>query len=299
MNKVQKRFLAFLAKVEAAYQQPLVDAIQGQLNWAATRIEKGEPWQDLPKKGVTATLRALHESAGLPMAMQERAVLKRKIGRKAFDTPEDKMRWMVNEYYRRNLLNSAVTPITETTRKQIEQIMQQGNNEGWGAKKIAAAIRKTTDLTKTRAALIARTESTKAANAGKMMAAAELDINVVKEWVSANDIRTRRIPRDQYDHLHMDGKQVPYGGFFVVPSTKSLDAMQFPGDPNGSAGNVCNCRCTVVFQPVQNGMGDYVPLSQSIQGGAGSMFVEIAREALGLAITGGLVQDLIASIINE
>lgn len=291
--------MAFLAKVEAAYQQPIVDAIQGQLNWAATRVANNEPWQDLPTKGIRATLRALHESAGLPMAMEEWRRLKRKVGRKAFENPEDKMRWMINEYYRRNLLNSAVTPITDTTRKQISQIMEQANNEGWGAKKTAAAIRKSTDLTKTRAALIARTESTKAANAGKMMAAAELDINVVKEWVSANDIRTRRIPRDQYDHLHMDGRQVPYGGFFVVPSTKTLDAMQYPGDPNGSAGNVCNCRCTVVFQPVQDGLGNYVPLSQSIQGGAGSMFIEIAREALGLAITGGLVQDLIASIINE
>jgi hypothetical protein len=59
----------------------------------------------------------------------------------------------------------------------------------------------------------------------------------------------------------MDEVSVPYDGFFIIPSTKTIDAMQFPGDPNASAGNLCNCRCTVVFEPVRDRQGALIPLS--------------------------------------
>jgi uncharacterized protein with gpF-like domain len=232
------------------------------------------------------------------MAVQERANIKRAINRKA-EEPFNRLEWMVNEYFRKELLSKAVVPITNTTRKQIEMVMAQAAVEGWGVDKTVRAL-KNSDITKNRAELIVRTESTKAANAGKMLGAADMGVAVEKQWVSATDIRTRRIPRDQYDHLHMNGKRVPFDAGFIVPSTRSIDLMLYPGDPSGAAGNVCNCRCTVVFIPIRDAVGQVVPLRQTMQGGGvGNIFMQIANAASSFVITRDLIQNLIDEIFQE
>ncbi len=42
-----------------------------------------------------------------------------------------------------------------------------------------------------------------------MVGAMSTGLVTVKEWIAAKDNRTRRIPRDSADHLHMDGIRVP------------------------------------------------------------------------------------------
>jgi hypothetical protein len=93
-------------------------------------------------------------------------------------------------------------------------------------------------------------------NTGAMLSAATSRVVMDKVWISAQDNRTRRLPRDNYDHLHMKGKQVPYDGVFIVPSTQSIDLMSYPGDSAGSAGNVIQCRCTVAFVPKRDASGN-------------------------------------------
>jgi hypothetical protein len=71
-----------------------------------------------------------------------------------------------------------------------------------------------------------------------------------KVWISAQDNRTRRRPRNKFDHLHMNGVTVPYEEDFNV----SGEMLSFPGDQtNGevrsSGGNVINCRCKVALLP--------------------------------------------------
>jgi hypothetical protein len=81
-----------------------------------------------------------------------------------------------------------------------------------------------------------------------MLGAADMGVAVEKQWVSATDIRTRRIPRNQYDHLHMNGKRVPFDAGFVVPSTRTIDLMMYPGDPSAPASEVVNCRCVMATE---------------------------------------------------
>ena len=293
MRSNQKRFLSFLKTIQDKYRKAVRDAIEGQINYY---IETKS--LELPKRELTKALLGLHFDCAYPMAIQTRANIKRAINRKA-EEPFNRLEWMVNEYFRRELLSNAVTPITNTTRKQIELVMIQSAKEGWGVDETVRALRNS-DITKNRAELIVRTESTKAANAGKMLGAADMGVAVEKQWISATDIRTRRIPRDQYDHLHMNGKRVPYDSGFVVPSTRSIDLMMYPGDPQGSAGNVCNCRCTVVFVPIRDAVGQVVPLRSTLQGGGvGNVFVQIANAAMSFVITRDLIENLIGEIFQE
>ena len=86
---------------------------------------------------------------------------------------------------------------------------------------------------------IARTETTRVEAEGRMAVGTEaqkLGFKVYKRWVATDDDRTRP------SHRQADGQEVPFDQPFIVGGEK----LMYPGDPSGSAGNVINCRCTVV-----------------------------------------------------
>lgn len=295
MNRNQARFLRLIRGVQDEYREPVYKALRDQVNYFADGYSKGEERWKLPTQPLIKALRGLYEASGIPNATYTRKQIKRQI-MKSNDTPGDRIRWMINEYYRLHLLDQAVLPITKTTVKQIHQVLQQANAEGWGVDKTVRAL-KETDITKQRAELIVRTETMKAANAGAMIGAAELGFAVQKEWLSAQDNRTRRIPRDQYDHLHMRGVRVGFTERFIVPSTKNIDAMLYPGDPEGSAGNVCACRCCLAFIPIRDNQGKPVPFTATHpQGTTGNVFLQLAQQAGTTVITTALINALINSI---
>ncbi|MFF0467598.1 phage minor head protein [Micromonospora zamorensis] len=91
-----------------------------------------------------------------------------------------------------------------------------------------------------RAVTIARTETIGAYNAGTLTAwlTAEqaLDEKLDKVWVATHDERTRD------DHRDADGQRVALDGVFMVGGVP----LRFPGDPAAPAGQVVNCRCTMI-----------------------------------------------------
>ena len=68
-------------------------------------------------------------------------------------------------------------------------------------------------------------------------------LKLQKEWVSAQDERTRQSPPDEFDHVEADGQVVGMKDAFTVGG----EQLMFPGDPGASAGNLINCRCSVVY----------------------------------------------------
>lgn len=158
---------------------------------------------------------------------------------------------LINEiiaYFQLRLLNEAVLPITETTRDYVLRILIRSQQEGVSINNIVNEL-KNTDLTRRRARMIARTETVKASNYGAVQSVKKLGYDTLKIWISATDLRTRRIPRDEADHLHANGMKVPMNEPFRIRDKNGgfVNMMQ-PGDPNGGAENVVNCRCTVGFE---------------------------------------------------
>jgi hypothetical protein len=92
----------------------------------------------------------------------------------------------------------------------------------------------------TRANLIARTESTGAANFGAHQALVMEGVKS-KVWLATNDTRTRKT------HLAADGEEVGILKKFMVGGA----ALEFPGDPSGPITETAGCRCAMVG-------GDYV-----------------------------------------
>lgn len=160
----------------------------------------------------------------------------------------DRLISFILRYFETDLLNN-VEDIDATTRELIEAALTQGIIEGRSIGDMTDEIVKAV-ASRVRARLIARTETVTAANFGAMKGAEATGLKLKKVWISAKDNRTRRVPRDSFDHFHMDGIVVRMTEFFIVPGKNGAEQMLQPGDrKNGAtAGNICNCRCIVGFE---------------------------------------------------
>jgi uncharacterized protein with gpF-like domain len=139
---------------------------------------------------------------------------------------------------------SRITTVRQSYIQYLTQIMTKGIAEGKTISIIATDI---TKLIKSRnfyrwqALRIARTETTAASNYAATVSSSVSGVLMDKVWVSALDARTRQAPDSQFDHYHMNQIRVHLDKPFNVSGEK----LMFPGDPNGSGGNVINCRCSV------------------------------------------------------
>lgn len=150
-------------------------------------------------------------------------------------------------YLRKYLLQKVVLPISRTTIDQIEAVLQKAQKNGWGVEETVKEL-EDEDLTKFRARLIVRTESVKAMNITQLAAADNEDYEMEKQWIAIEDNRTRR----SHSHAGVDGERIP------LDQPYSNDLM-FPGDPNGGAAEVCNCRCTQGYFAARDSNGRLIP----------------------------------------
>lgn len=145
--------------------------------------------------------------------------------------------------YALNQSSTHITSITETTRNQIRKAMADAREQRLNVRQTAKLVSERTggQILRKRALLIARTESTTAANYGAYLSAQDSGIALEKEWIATRDNRTRDA------HRAMDGKIVGRDEFFVVGGREML----FPGDPRGGARNTVNCRCSHAYVPAR------------------------------------------------
>lgn len=175
---------------------------------------------------------------------------------KAFGLNADLLRRII-EYFENNLLVKAVMKISETTRALILKTLIEGEQQGLGVKEIVAKLN-APDLSKARAQLIVRTEAIIAMNYGREEVKRTSRWETESVWIAADDARTR------HSHRYIDGTRVKEGSKFAVPIYKGdtivgYDLMSGPGDPNASAGNVCNCRCSMVTVAKRDAQGKLIP----------------------------------------
>lgn len=157
------------------------------------------------------------------------------VERKDFASTMQKLalRYITQEAFRRK-----ITRITETTRGQIVEQVERGFAAGLGQDPIARLISQSVpSIARARAAVIARTETHGAAGYGANAAADETGLTLRKEWIAAEDERTRE------DHAEMDGTIVDMGQTFDFPGY----SLMYPGDPSGPPEGIINCRCVAGY----------------------------------------------------
>lgn len=135
-----------------------------------------------------------------------------------------------------------VVKVQSTTKKVLKKIIDKGVREGKTYEEIAEGIGKVKQISNIRRArTIVRTEVHTSFNKSTLETVSAADMEVgEKEWMSAMDERTRIEP---FNHLLADGEKVGLNDFFV----RTEQRLQYPGDPNGSAANIINCRCINLY----------------------------------------------------
>lgn len=122
--------------------------------------------------------------------------------------------------------------------RQVTQGIIQGESLDQIAKRLATSLSaQNFNHMKT----FARTAMTGAQNAGREQAlknAKDMGLSVVKQWMATLDGRTRD------SHRYMDGETIKVGDKWH--HYKFSNGLRFPGDPEGPAREVYNCRCTLV-----------------------------------------------------
>lgn len=250
LKDLWQAFHRFQKSREKKYAPKINTALKSQVNQFITAKRNGaSDMQALDK--VTAfdlwvTLKPLYLDAGINYGAKTLTYIKRQKARMPIGFNE-LMIQLIENYFEIELLNN-VEDITQTTRDLIRNIMIEAYPLGLSFDEIVKQM-EVPGFTAKRARLIARTETVTASNTGGMLAAKTTGLNMNKVWISAQDNRTRRVPRDKFDHLHMNGVTIAAEDKFNVTG----ELMEFPGDrkSGAGAGNICNCRCTHGYIPLR------------------------------------------------
>lgn len=155
------------------------------------------------------------------------------------------MRRLIEQYFSLDILNES-EGITDTTKELIRKVFTDAYAKGEGIDDIISQL-KNTELSRIRARLIARTETVTSANQGALFVAKSTGLDLNKQWLSASDNRVR------FHHRSVNGQTVGVDDYFNVGGYD----MKVPGDHGGKDGRlpvpaseICNCRCTTVFIPI-------------------------------------------------
>lgn len=129
----------------------------------------------------------------------------------------------------------------EATRAVLLDVEAEGLGEAEATRRVRSSLGGT--VSKVNAARIARTEMHNASTYGADEAARSTGLEMVKEWLSAEDARTRE------SHAEADGQEVGIDEAFIVGGYE----MDRPGDPGAPASEVVNCRCAILHHAVIGG----------------------------------------------
>lgn len=129
--------------------------------------------------------------------------------------------------------------IVGTTQEQTFDVIRDGIDNQLSVYEISRNIYDKIggDSARSRARTIAITETHIASNQSNFLMAKSTPIIKTKEWLATEDSSTRP------DHAKIDGTSIPIADTFIVGG----EYMNAPGDPNASAKQVVNCRCTLIY----------------------------------------------------
>lgn len=149
-----------------------------------------------------------------------------------------------------------IVEISSYTKRQVNRAIETGLAENKTLPQIAKDIEGIgVDFSRRRSAVIARTETHNSSGyAHHEMHKEFMPPNSQKQWVATNDARTRSA------HAAVQGQTVGIDDNFIVGGRE----MRYAGDYRGGAGNVINCRCTIIYLAPDDEVFDPVP--ETVQG---------------------------------
>jgi HK97 family phage portal protein len=126
-------------------------------------------------------------------------------------------------------------PVTETTWEKVKATLTQGLAKGESESKLVERVQRAMEVRRSEAARTARTEVSAAMNGGVALGFEQSEVVETKRWLTAGDEHVRQT------HRAANGQERSVVDAFRVGG----EELDYPGDPDGSAAEVIECRCTI------------------------------------------------------
>jgi hypothetical protein len=263
LNKLEKKYVKPIYKALVSQVQQFIDDLEAY----GLQVAQSRLLVTIGNDEITAVLQDLHRESALYFGKKAyyeiRRSARKKIEKAGFGLSEEWLQAII-EFFNREYF-ALVQQISDTTRDVILKVLSQAAEEGWSNDQIVEKL-KSPGINAARARLIARTELNKGAFFGRKLATDDSEWETEKEWVAANDHRTR------HSHRAVDGDVIDVDGKFAVSTPKGgVDYMEGPGDPTASAANLCNCRCSSAVRAKRDENGRLIPKAKVIPIRPGSL----------------------------
>jgi uncharacterized protein with gpF-like domain len=270
LNRMEKRFIAKVYKALRVQISSFIRDAHYGLDFAQRRLSV-----QAFNTQIGPVIMQMYITAALMSGRRTRATVRDQkaltMGKNEILTAE------VTRYFNQHLFDKVVLPISETTKDIILKKIIKGQEEGWSVSRILTEIGKT-DITRTRARTIVRTETIRAVGLGSLLSAWNEPFQMTKEWVAVKDNRTR------HTHYNIDGQKRDLEKPFS-------NGLMFPGDPNGSAEETINCRCALAFEAKRDTRGRLVPkVRPAAAGGSTGFQSSLIDILLGIGL-GNLIEN--------
>lgn len=188
------------------------------------------------------------KKAGAKSAVKSETFMQINMRRKELPTVEN----IINEYLVA-IGGTTIKEIGEETLLLIKNILIKTEKLGVSIfEKIKVLRREIKNMSAYRAERIARTETTSAAGFGAFEGAKSTGLDLEKVWLSTLDKRTRGSKKKaKHNHLVMYNQRQKMDELFIDPA--SGEGMMYVCDRThgATAGNIVNCRCTMIFQETE------------------------------------------------
>lgn len=219
-----------------------LSALNQQIAAAIVAVESGnDPEAAITPQPIQAAMVEVYVLVGVAFAKEQYRGLKSHEADYGTKAAAEESVW--TRFMRRWALTKAgerIKGITDTTLKQFRRIQEQAVAEGLSIPNTVKLITKEfSEINPRRATVQARTEIISSSNQGSLLGAQSTGLALNKSWLATRGARTRA------DHRAADGQTVGLEEPFKVGG----EELQYPGDPEGSAGNVIQCRCTQIYEP--------------------------------------------------
>lgn len=258
----QTQYIAFLNRIEAKYGPKVLKALMAISQDVIKDLYNHGPQGALTRlktvitnERIAAPVERLYREVGMASARMQYRKLRgeTKVETKAFGWPKAWLNDILN-YFNEHAFRKLVLPTAITARERIAKVLEDGINE---RKTISEMTRELgdTDLLKSQARRIVRTEVVSAFGKGQQLAGDSFEYESEKVWTEIKDARTR------LSHRHASG----VGGQRVGMDERFTNGLLHPGDKSGRAAEVINCRCRLNIVAVRDERGRLIPKKPTIQ----------------------------------
>lgn len=254
-RKFELKYLRVRNSIERKGISMVTKALRAQYNQYLEKIAvlPMSMWVDAVESIKEAPIRQFFEtfypmSARLGLMTRENMLSQKSIESDLWlYTYQRKMRGIITEaeYAER------IVTITNTTKTRINSVLKDvltdAEVNGYGVDKTAMNLRDALKNNfrgnaRARAKVIAQTEMISASNQASSYAADSTGLEYRKYW------STSHLAGIRPSHIQAEQDSIQRGG--LKKDERFANGLLYPGDPAGDASEVCNCRCTCLFDIV-------------------------------------------------